>query len=202
MPYQANAKINSPAETPDLELIARAAAGDRDAFATLYNDHRSDVFRSLARRTRDHALAEDLTQETFLRALRRIDTFRHRPTTGGFAGWLSAIARNLYLDHLKLHRTTREVATSETFLLDEPCESAEESVLRELDTAATVQAVETAMQTLTAYQRTVVRHRHIEELSVKETAARMGKHPRAVTTVTFRAMRKIETALVAQGVAA
>ncbi|MBL1108032.1 RNA polymerase sigma factor [Streptomyces sp. 5-8] len=194
MSYQATAAIFPAAE---VELVTRAVAGDRDAFATLYNDHRPEVYRYLVNKTRNRTLAEDLTQDTFLRALRRIDTFRHRPTTAGFVGWLCVIARNLYLDHLKLHRTTREIPTAEPFQTDAFEHSAEESAIRGLATIEAKQAVAQAMETLTAHQRDVVRLRHIEELTFPETAARLGKNVASTKTLHFRAMRKMHAALAA-----
>ncbi|MEU0332174.1 RNA polymerase sigma factor [Streptomyces sp. NPDC006193] len=199
MPLKATAAIFPPAE---VELVMRAVAGDRDAFATLYNDHRPEVFRYLAQRTKDKSLAEDLTQETFIRALRRIDTFQHRPTTAGFVGWLCVIARNLHLDHLKLHRTSREIPTAEPFQVDEWSCSAEDTAIRSLDADKAHQAVQLAMKVLTPYQREAVRLRYFEDLTMPEAAARMGKDLGAVKTVTFRAMRKMHAVLATREVAA
>ncbi|MET8765521.1 RNA polymerase sigma factor [Streptomyces sp. NPDC004658] len=199
MSLKATAAIFPPAE---VELVTKAVAGDRDAFATLYNDHKPEVYRYLVARTKDRTLAEDLTQETFLRAFRRIDTFRPRPTTAGFVGWLCVIARNLYLDHLKLHRTTREFPTAEPVDGGHLDPSAEESAMRHLDAAEARQAVAAAMQALTPYQREAIRLRYFEDLSIPETAARMGKGIGSMKTVTFRAMKSMQRTLTAQGVAA
>ncbi|MYW48836.1 RNA polymerase sigma factor [Streptomyces sp. SID161] len=198
MSYQATAAIFPAAE---VELVTRAVAGDRDAFATLYNDHRPEVYRYLVNRTRNRSLAEDLTQDTFLRALRRIDTFQHRPTTAGFVGWLCVIARNIYLDHLKLHRTTREIPTAEPFQIDTFECSAEESAIRSLAAVDTRRVVGQAMETLTPHQRDVVRLRHFEELTFPETAARLGKNVASTKTLNFRAMRKMQAVLAGSEVA-
>ncbi|MFC7909009.1 RNA polymerase sigma factor [Streptomyces nigra] len=199
MNHQANAKITPPrAAVP--ELVARAAAGDRDAFGTLYNEHYDVVFASLARKTGDRTLAEDLTQEVFVRALRRISTFT-APRGGGFEGWLMVIARNIFLDHVKSARSRLEVPVAELFDggLDR---SAEASALREMDAADAAETVTSAMRSLTPYQRKCIGLRYMDELSVPEVAAVMGKGEGAVKTLTFRAMTTMRQALAHQEVAA
>ncbi len=201
MSTQANAKIN-PSVGLTAALVAKAAAGDRDAFATLYNEHRENVYRFLVRRSHDRHLAEDLTQDVFVRALSRIDSFDGRRTGGGFAAWLSVIARNLYLDHVKKSRVQREVSVPEVFETDARDRSTEVSVMRELDIAEANETLAMAMQVLNPHQQQCVRLRFIEELSVPETAARMGKDAGAVKTLTFRAMASMRRALADEAVAA
>ncbi|MGI5196532.1 RNA polymerase sigma factor [Streptomyces sp. CA-288835] len=201
MSTQANPKISPPGGATT-ELVDRAHAGDREAFATLYNDHYSTVYRFLFSRTRDRHLAEDLTQEVFVRALRRIDTFDRRRTGGGFGAWLSVIARNLHLDHLKLHRVQREFPVAELHDSHTRDRSAESSALRELDIAEAKETVAAAMQVLNPYQRQCVRLRFLEELSVPETASRMGKGVGAVKTLQFRSLRLMEQALTSEEAAA
>ncbi|MGW0163625.1 RNA polymerase sigma factor [Streptomyces sp. NPDC003343] len=200
MSVQVTAKISPPGGPG--ELVTRAIAGDRDAFATLYNDHRAEVYRYLVNRTRDRHLAEDLTQDVFLRALRRIETFRHQQTGGGFNGWLMTIARNLHTDHLKKARVQREVPVGDVFEADEFDPSAEEAGLRQLEIVEASRTVAAGMTALNPYQQTCIRLRYFEELSVPETAARMGKGIGAVKTLTFRSLRLMEQALVPTGAAA
>lgn len=77
------------------ELARRAAAGDANAFAALVRAHQARLRGFLRRLTRgDHALADDLAQEAFLEAHRKIAAWRGE---GSFAGWLYAIAWSRYL---------------------------------------------------------------------------------------------------------
>jgi RNA polymerase sigma factor (sigma-70 family) len=77
------------------ELGRRAAAGDANAFAALVRSHQSRLRGFLRRMTRgDHALADDLAQETFLEAHRKLAAWRGE---GSFASWLYAIAYSRYL---------------------------------------------------------------------------------------------------------
>lgn len=199
MTTQANGKIGPPGVGP--ELVARAVAGDREAFATLYNEHRGEVYRYLLNRTRDRHLAEDLTQDVFERALRRLETFGG-PRASGFAGWLAVIARNIFLDHVKLARTRLEVPVGEMADGDSRDRSAESSALRELDIAEAAEVVTAAMQGLNPYQRECVQLRYFDGLSVPETAEQLGKGIGATKTLTFRAMEKMRAELGFGAVAA
>lgn len=75
------------------ELIDRAQAGDVQAFGDLYDEYSLTVYRYIYGRTRSSALAEDLTGETFIQALRVLDAFRWQDRD--FAGWLQRIAKTL-----------------------------------------------------------------------------------------------------------
>nr|WP_284289584.1 sigma factor [Angustibacter aerolatus] len=92
-------------------LVALAQAGDGEAFARLYERSVGPVYRYLLHRVGSPQVAEDLTSETFLRALRRIDTFTW--TGRDVAAWFVTIARNLVMDHVKSSRYRLEVTTGE-----------------------------------------------------------------------------------------
>jgi len=83
---------------PDPRTVQQARAGDLRAFEELVRLYQADVFRFAWHLTRDRTLAEDVTQDTFLRAFRFIHGYR-----GGqrFASWLFAIARNCSMDALR-----------------------------------------------------------------------------------------------------
>jgi RNA polymerase sigma-70 factor (ECF subfamily) len=197
---QANAKINPPGGAVT-ELVTRAAAGDSDAFATLYNEYRDEVYRYLSLRTRNRVLAEDLTQDVFVRALCRIETFSVRPG-GTFVGWLMTIARNLHTDHCKAARTRLEVSTNEFFEADERAVSAESGALRALEAVEAAQTIAVAMATLTPHQRECVRLRYLEELPLPQAVAQLDRSAGAVKTLTSRAMTSMRRAVAEQGVAA
>lgn len=198
MSSQANAKISPPGGPSTAALVVQAAAGDRDAFATLYNEHRGEVYLSLVRRTRNRDLAEDLTQDTFVRALRRIDTFSVRPG-GSFAGWLVTIARNLLMDHYKASSTRLEVFTGDFLDADEGIGSAESNALRELEAVEAAQTVAVALLALNPYQRECIRARFLEELSLPEAVARLGSGGGAVKTLTHRSLATMRRVLAEDG---
>lgn len=94
-----------------MDLVERAQAGESDAFGRLYDQYSDTVYRYIYYRVGGKATAEDLTSETFLRALRRIGTFTWQGRD--FGAWLVTIARNLVADHFKSSRFRLEVTTGE-----------------------------------------------------------------------------------------
>ncbi|MEU6535569.1 RNA polymerase sigma factor [Streptomyces sp. NPDC047000] len=203
MSSQANAKI-TPRGGRTAALVAAAAAGDRDAFASLYNEHRPTVYRYLCRRTQSAMVAEDLTSDTFVRALRTISAFADRPGSGGFSAWLTVIAHNLLVDHYKAASTKREVPVGEFFDADQLLlnDAADVDVLRHAEAVETVKSIRGAMAGLTEYQRECIRLRFFRELSLPETAARLNTTQGAVKTLTHRALRSMQRTLTEDGAAA
>lgn len=83
----------------DAQLVARAVVhADQHAFATLVRQHQSSLRLFLRRLTRNDALADDLAQETFIRAWKALHTFRHQ---AAFRTWLFQIAYNLHISHAR-----------------------------------------------------------------------------------------------------
>ncbi|MDT0567865.1 sigma-70 family RNA polymerase sigma factor [Streptomyces sp. DSM 3412] len=199
MNTQANAKITSPGG--ERTLIERARVGDRTAFATLYNDNQQVVYRYFYVRVRNRQLAEDLTQEVFVRALRRISAFQFQGSN--IQAWLVTIARNLYFDHLKSARTRYERPTDEFFEAVEQDRSAETDAMRELEVVEAADTVRRAMSVLNPSQRRCVELRYLHGLSGPETAAKLKITVGAVKSMTFRAMEEMRAELRApKGMAA
>jgi RNA polymerase sigma-70 factor, ECF subfamily len=82
----------------EVDVINRAIAGDPEAFEYLYRQHKRRIYSLCLRLIRDPALAEDFTQETFLKGFSHIETFRG---ASKFATWLSRIAINVVLVHIR-----------------------------------------------------------------------------------------------------
>ena len=117
-----------------MDLVERAQAGEAEAFGRLYDHYSDTVYRYIYYRVGGKATAEDLTSETFLRALRRIGTFTWQGRD--FGAWLVTIARNLVADHFKSSRFRLEVTTGEMLDANEVERSPEDSVLESLSNAA------------------------------------------------------------------
>jgi RNA polymerase sigma-70 factor (ECF subfamily) len=92
---------------PDPELIRAAGAGDRLAFEELVRAYQAHVWRFLRHLLGDPALAEDITQETFVRVYRKLDTFRFRSK---FSTWVFQVARNAGIDALRSRRRRERLA--------------------------------------------------------------------------------------------
>ncbi|MFJ6212409.1 ECF subfamily RNA polymerase sigma factor, BldN family [Streptomyces sp. NPDC092296] len=171
--------------SPVMELVERAQAGESEAFGRLYDHYADTVYRYIYYRVGGRATAEDLTSETFLRALRRIGTFTWQGRD--FGAWLVTIARNLVADHFKSSRFRLEVTTGEMLDANEVERSPEDSVLESLSNAALLEAV----HKLNPQQRECVTLRFLQGLSVAETARVMGKNEGAIKTLQYRAVRTL-----------
>ncbi len=88
---------------PDPRTVERARRGDVVAFEELVRTYQADVYRFAVHLTRDRSLAEDVTQDTFLRAFRFLRGFRGGTT---FGAWLFRIARNCAMDTLRRERAS------------------------------------------------------------------------------------------------
>lgn len=168
-----------------MDLVERAQGGEAEAFGRLYDQYSDTVYRYIYYRVNSRATAEDLTSETFLRALRRIGTFTWQGRD--FGAWLVTIARNLVADHFKSSRFRLEVTTGEMLDANEVERSPEDSVLEHLSNAALLDAV----RRLNPQQQECVTLRFLQGLSVAETARVMGKNEGAIKTLQYRAVRTL-----------
>jgi RNA polymerase sigma-70 factor (ECF subfamily) len=168
-----------------MDLVERAQSGEAEAFGRLYDQYSDTVYRYIYYRVGGRATAEDLTSETFLRALRRIGTFTWQGRD--FGAWLVTIARNLVADHFKSSRFRLEVTTGEMLDPNEMERSPEESVLESLSNSALLDAV----RRLNPQQQECVTLRFLQGLSVAETARVMGKNEGAIKTLQYRAVRTL-----------
>ncbi|NUW33670.1 sigma-70 family RNA polymerase sigma factor [Nonomuraea sp. SMC257] len=171
-------------------LVLRAKTGDTEAFGTLYDRYVGLVYRYIYFRVGSHPLAEDLTSETFLRALRRIAGFTWQGRD--FGAWLVTIARNLVTDHFKSGRYRLEIPTGE--VIDVPLDGAhipENAVV----TAIINDRVLRAVRELGPEQQECVVLRFLHGLSLAETALIMGKKSGAIKALQFRAVKALARAL-------
>lgn len=178
--------------------VDAAHDGDLAAFAALYEGYVDQVFRFIYYRVGDFALAEDLTQDTFCRALRRIGQFEWQGKD--FAAWLITIARNLVTDHFKSRRVQLERPTAQMLDADQVTDGPDVDVLTRIWRTELACELGTAIRMLTADQQACVGLRFMAGLSVAETAAAMGRNEGAVKTLQYRAMRTLQR-LLPEGVA-
>lgn len=166
-------------------IVARAQEGDAEAFALLYDRYAATVYRYIYYRVDTRSLAEDLTSETFLRALRRITSFTWQGKD--FAAWLLTIARNLVADHFKSGRTRLEVSTP--YIIDG--NSTEEGPEQAVIDSITKTALLDTIRKLDTDQRDCVVLRFLRGLSVAETALAMGRNQGAIKALQYRAVRSL-----------
>ncbi|HKY58714.1 MAG TPA: sigma-70 family RNA polymerase sigma factor [Aeromicrobium sp.] len=166
-------------------LVELAQGGDAEAFGQLYDHYVSGIFRFVYFRVGTTQLAEDLTAETFLRALRSLHTFQWKGKD--FAAWLTTIARNLTHDHYKSRRTRSEFSTDALPDRPDPGRGPESEALSTLSHDELMQAV----AGLPAEQRDCVLMRFVQDLSIAETAQVLGRSEGAVKQLQLRAVRNL-----------
>ncbi|HEX7354563.1 MAG TPA: ECF subfamily RNA polymerase sigma factor, BldN family [Mycobacteriales bacterium] len=171
-----------------VRLVARAQAGDAEAFGEIYDRYVDLIYRYIYYRVGSKQLAEDLTSETFLRALRRIQSFTWQGRDVG--AWFVTIARNLVTDHYKSSRYRLEITTHDLIAAtgDSPQEGTPEDEVLAGITNATLLA---AIKRLGAEQQECIVLRFLQSLSVSETAEIMGKNEGAVKALQYRAVRSL-----------
>ena len=174
---------------PDRErmvaLVRLSQQGDAEAFGQLYDRYVDGVYRFCYHRVSSVSLAEDLTSETFFRALRGIGSFRWQGRD--FGAWLTTIARNLVTDHYKSSRNRLETVSDELPERDDLGPGPEDAVLTHL----TNEALGQALRRLPAEQRDCVVMRFLQGLSIAETAEVLVRSEGAVKQLQLRAVRNL-----------
>jgi RNA polymerase sigma-70 factor (ECF subfamily) len=182
-------------------LVEQARSGDAAAFGQLYDRYFDVVFRFVYFRTSNRQLAEDLTADTFVRALKSIATVTWRGRDIG--AWFVTIARNLVADHFKSGRYRTEMLCAQLW----PDDSGAPQTLDSAETAAvdylTNVELLTAVKRLNPEQQECIVLRFLKGFSVAETAQTMGKNEGAIKALQYRAIRALHRLLPADmGVAA
>lgn len=164
--------------------LIEAARRDRSAFRPIYLAHADAVFAYLVRRVRDPSLAEDLTADTFERALARIGKFEWRGAP--LRAWLLRIADRAATDWLRrAHRRPMAELPPDDLLPNRP--SAEQGAVRRERNAQIVEAI----NVLPAAQRQVVLMRLGEGVGHAEIARRLGRSEGAVRMLYTRGLRRV-----------
>ncbi|NMO51988.1 sigma-70 family RNA polymerase sigma factor [Actinoplanes sp. TBRC 11911] len=168
------------------QLVERHRAGDREAFAEIYKRYRIIVWRFIYLRCSHVPTVEDLVQDVFVNALRRLDKYEWQGRDLG--AWLVTIARNRLSDHYKSGRYRLEVAGGDLLDADRVDDSREgqpESALDQMVNASML----SILGQLSPEQRECLELRFLRGYSVSETAAVMGKNDGSVKALQYRAVR-------------
>jgi len=157
-----------------------AAKRDPREFVRLYDDYADRVFGFFVSRTFDKTLAEDLTQDTFLKALEALPRYEWRGLP--FGAWLFRIARNTLTD---------SYASKKTLALDEVPEPAAPSSVASIASSVDAELIWSKTTTLTEDQREALALRFKAGLRMKEIAETVGKSEAAVKMLLQRAVRSL-----------
>jgi RNA polymerase sigma-70 factor, ECF subfamily len=181
-------------------LVARAKAGDGQAFTELVNQYERKIYRLAKHITQNDEDAEDVLQEAFLKAYEHLDNFQGNSK---FYTWIVRIAVNEALMKLRKRRGDRTVP------LDDPIDTGEEMVTREIavwddnpeqrySREEIQEILDQAVETLKPDFRTVFILRDIEELSTEETAEALSISIPAVKSRLLRARLALREKLTRQ----
>ena len=170
-----------------VEQVRLAQEGSAHAFALLYDRYVDAIFAYVYHRVGHRQTAEDLVGDVFLRALRRISTFRWQGVD--FGAWLMTIARNRVHDHFKSARFRLEATVEEVF--DAPVHDAADNPEQAVLSADLTSQVHDAIRQLKGEQAEVLYLRFIQHLNVAETAAVMGKTDGAIKALQYRALKSL-----------
>jgi RNA polymerase sigma-70 factor (ECF subfamily) len=181
-------------------LVSRAKAGDTTAFSELVKQYDRRVFRMAKQITQNDEDAEDVLQETFLKAYSHLDDFQGNSR---FYTWLVRISVNEALMKLRKRRSDRTVP------LDDPIDTGEDELVREVavwdenpeerySREELGQLLDESIQSLKPAYRTVFVLRDIEELSIEETAEALNLSISAVKSRLLRARLQLREKLTRQ----
>ena len=182
MDVSAEPQLTMDARTSE-QLAAQAAAGSSACFAVLVDRLGPRLLRYLRRRVGDLHTAEDLLQETFLKAYRNLG--RYDPSRS-FTTWLFTIATRLAISHFRSRRTC--VAIEDVDPPDAAAPSPGEAMARREQQAGLWSL---ASRVLPGPQLTALWLRYVEEMSIRDAAEAMGRTATSVKVLLHRARRRL-----------
>jgi RNA polymerase sigma-70 factor, ECF subfamily len=189
-------------EVTDAAVVAQVLAGDRDAFRVLVNRHSRSIFRVVYRMTGNQQDAEELVQETFLRAYKSLERFELR---ANFSTWVYRIAVNRTLDFLNARKTQMQNQNKDAYqIVDNPDTEAGNQIQlpasgpgpdRLLLSVEMKSKIAGALSLLTAAERVAFTMRHMEGRSIEEISQVLDLKVSAAKNSVFRAVQKLRQQL-------
>ena len=157
----------------DSQLVSLYRNGNEDAFEVLLYRHKSKIYTAIYLIVKDRYTAEDLLQETFVKAINTIRGGRYNEE-GKFLPWISRIAHNLAIDHFRKEKRYPEVVLEDGSKLFNSMDFAEESSEDKQMFRETRSKLRDYIRELPVEQKHVLIMRHYFDMSFQEIAARTG----------------------------
>lgn len=157
----------------DADLVSSYRRGNEASFAELVSKYQSKVYTTIYLIVKDRYLAEDLTQDVFVKAIDRILSGKYNDE-GKFGPWIGRIAHNLAIDNFRKNKRSLEVLTEDgtnIFIDMKFQEDSFEDTQIKMETHATLR---TLIETLPENQKEVLKMRHYAEMSFQEIAEQTG----------------------------
>ncbi|KPU27275.1 RNA polymerase subunit sigma-24 [Caloranaerobacter sp. TR13] len=160
----------------DKKLIKRCQKGDKEAFQELISKYHPFIYKFLVKIAEDEQLAEDLTQDTFLKIIRNIDKF-DIDRKAKFSTYAVAIAKNLYIDYLrKENKFKKVIPINKNFDIEDFSINVENIVIDKMFGQDIIEK----MGKLTEEQKLVIKMKYIEGLTLKEIGDILELKPKTV----------------------
>lgn len=171
----------------DLEQwLSQAQKGDKDAFSKIYRMFSRRIFRYCFLNLHDHDLAQDISQETFIKAWKNLPSFSHF-AGGSFQAYLFKIAKNSIIDFSRKKKETSLEGAMEIEANEKP----DENLVRE----ETSKKVWEALSLLKEEEKQIVILRYFEELSFTEISKVLGIREGALRVKIHRVLKKMKEVL-------
>lgn len=168
-------------------IIARAQAGDESAFGELYARYARHILRYMYVRTREPELAQDLTQEVFIRVIKGIGGLQYRGEKM-FLGWLYTIAGNVLVGQARRRQISASSLSDSADITDPRGQEAVSSLFERL-------SLQHAIAQLTVEQQHVLMLKFFGDMTNQEIAATIGKTEGAVKALQHRAIQTLQQIL-------
>jgi RNA polymerase sigma-70 factor (ECF subfamily) len=171
------------------ELVHEAVQGDAQAFGALYSVHLDAIYAYVYYRTGNVTVAEDLTEDVFLKAWRAIGSYQRQGLS--FSSWLYRIARNVAIDYYRTTRQDLPLRSEPPTLAEEEELGPEELVLKREE----LKELQHAIWRLPEEQQRVIVLRFVEGLSHAQVAEILGKTEEACRVIQHRGLMALSTLL-------
>ena len=182
-------------ELTDAAFVAKARAGDSDAYRVLVERHSRALFRLAFRMTGNESDAEDVVQESFMRAYRQLAKFDDRAS---FGTWIYRIASNCALDLVRSRKRRSEHLAPNDPDMDDPTlnlPALDPTPERSALSTEVRERVTEAMNDLSPTERTAFVLRHFEGMCIEDVSRVLECQPGAAKHSVFRAVQKLRRAL-------
>jgi RNA polymerase sigma-70 factor (ECF subfamily) len=171
-------------------LIARAKEGEMEAFEQLVREYQQSIYYLCRRMTGVHQSADDLSQETFIKAYISLNQFKDEMN---FSSWLRRIAINNSLNYLKSYRREELLGERENSITENASSTLQELPQETLLRNRLEQKFRKALDALPADQKTVFILRFYENLSYKDISQMLNLPDGTVMSRLYRARKKLRT---------
>lgn len=169
-----------------LQLVKKSQNGDSEAFGQLYDLFAQRIFRYISLKIQDNSLAQDLLQETFIKAWKGLPNLPRENLN--FSAWLYKISGNCINDYFrKKYRSPDTVELQEALFISTP-----DRIGQQLDIEADMQVIEIAFKKLPAQYRQVLELLFIQDFSLQETAKILQKNYISIRVLQHRALKRLK----------